>query len=66
MFLLDFRHSKSGNQELATALTDWLFKQRGVLRARNIRHYLKDDKSTPRFYTVKNDIVRESDDSIDR
>ena len=54
----NFRHAKSGNQDLAVALTDWVFKQRGVLRARNIRHYLKSDKSTPRFYTVKNDIVR--------
>ncbi|CAF0942491.1 unnamed protein product [Rotaria sordida] len=51
------KYDKSGNQELAMALTDWLFKQRGVLRARNIHHYLKDDKTTPRFYTVKNDIV---------
>ncbi|CAF1124869.1 unnamed protein product [Rotaria sp. Silwood1] len=51
------KHDKTGNQDLAIALSDWLFKQRGVLRARNIRHYLKDDKSTPRFYTVKNDIV---------
>jgi hypothetical protein len=40
------------------ALSDWLFKQRGVLRAKNIHHYLKSDKSTPRFYTVKEDIVR--------
>ncbi|CAF0983834.1 unnamed protein product [Adineta steineri] len=49
--------TQSGNQELAVALSDWLFKQRGVLRARNIHHYLKEDKSTPRFYTVKEDIV---------
>jgi oligosaccharyltransferase complex subunit beta len=53
-----FRHVKSGNQDLAIALTDWLFKQRGVLRARNIHHYLVEDKTTPRFYTIKNDIVR--------
>ena len=53
------RVPKSGNQDLAVALTDWVFKQRGVLRSRNIRHYLKADKSTPRFYTVKNDIVSE-------
>ncbi|CAF4776100.1 unnamed protein product [Rotaria socialis] len=51
------KSDKSGNEELAIALTDWIFKQRGVLRARNIRHYLKQDKSTPRFYTIKNDIV---------
>ncbi|CAF1307758.1 unnamed protein product [Rotaria magnacalcarata] len=51
------KSDKSGNQDLAVALTDWLFKQRGVLRSRNIHHYLKSDKSTPRFYTVKNDIV---------
>jgi len=41
---------------LALALTDWLFKQRGVLRARNIHHHLVKDKSTPRFYTIKDDI----------
>lgn len=52
------RISKSGNEDLALALTDWVFKQRGVLRARNIRHYLKKDKTTPSFYTIKNDIVR--------
>jgi hypothetical protein len=52
-----FRSVKSGNEDLAVALTDWVFKQRGVLRARNIRHYLKSDKTTPSFYTIKNDIV---------
>jgi oligosaccharyltransferase complex subunit beta len=51
------KHTKSGNQDLAVALSDWLFKQRGVLRSRNIHHYLKSDKSTPRFYTIKYDIV---------
>jgi oligosaccharyltransferase complex subunit beta len=49
--------AKSGNEDLAIALTDWVFKQRGVLRAKNIRHYLKKDKTTPSFYTIKNDIV---------
>lgn len=51
------KHAKSGNQELATSLTDWIFKQRGVLRARNIQHYLKADKTTPKFYTIKDDVV---------
>jgi hypothetical protein len=52
--------AKSGNEDLAIALTDWVFKQRGVLRAKNIRHYLKKDKTTPSFYTIKNDIVNEN------
>lgn len=51
------KHKKSGNQELAAALTDWVFKQRGVLRARNIQHYLTADKATPKFYTVKEDVT---------
>ena len=51
------RSVKSGNEDLALALTDWVFKQRGVLRAKNIRHYLKKDKTTPSYYTIKNDIV---------
>ena len=54
---LSFRTSKSGNEALAIALTEWIFKQRGVLRTKNVRHYLKKDKSTPSFYTIKNDIV---------
>jgi oligosaccharyltransferase complex subunit beta len=54
---LIFRVTKSGNEDLSLALTDWVFKQRGVLRAKNIRHYLKKDKTTPSFYTIKNDIV---------
>ena len=55
------RFEKSGNEELAMAITDWVFKQRGVLRAKNIRHYLKSDRSTPRYYTIKNDIVSRND-----
>ncbi|CAF1151699.1 unnamed protein product, partial [Didymodactylos carnosus] len=51
------KQSRSGNQELALALTDWLFKQRGVLRSRNIHYYLLKDKSSPRYYTVKDDIM---------
>lgn len=51
------KFDKSGNEELAVALTSWTFKQRGVIRARNIHHYLKSDRSTPAFYTIKNDIV---------
>ncbi|CAF1646257.1 unnamed protein product, partial [Didymodactylos carnosus] len=51
------KHPRSGNEELALALTDWVFKQRGVLRSRNIHHHLLKDKSTPRFYTIKEDIV---------
>jgi oligosaccharyltransferase complex subunit beta len=57
------RSVKSGNEDLALAVTDWIFKQRGVLRARNIRHYLKSDKTTPSFYTIKNDIVSRKDRS---
>ncbi|CAF3578571.1 unnamed protein product [Adineta steineri] len=53
----DKKSIKSGNEDLALALTDWVFKQRGVLRSRNIRHYMKEDKSTPSFYTIKNDII---------
>ena len=59
--MFQFRYDKTGNQDLAIGLTDWLFKQRGVLRAKNIHHYLKDSKTTPKFYTVKDEIVQKSD-----
>lgn len=51
------RHATSGNQALAVALSQWVFKEKGVLRAQNIKHYKKGEKNAPDAYTVMDDVV---------
>ncbi|KAM7311350.1 dolichyl-diphosphooligosaccharide--protein glycosyltransferase 48 kDa subunit [Ixodes scapularis] len=51
------RYESSGNQALATALSQWVFKEKGVLRAQNVRHHPKGQKTPPEAYTVMDDVV---------
>ena len=53
------KSGKSGNQELAAALSAWCFKQSGVLRVVNVNHHLIGEKSPPAIgtYTINDDIV---------
>lgn len=46
----------SGNRDLALALSQWVFKQRGVLRFRDVKHSLAGQSSPPEFYTVKDQV----------
>jgi len=48
----------SGNAALSKALTDWCFKQAGVLKVESISHHLEDQPSrTPAYYTIKDQVV---------
>lgn len=48
----------SGNQELAAALSQWCFKQSGVLRVTNVNHHRVGEKNPPAlFYTIKEEVV---------
>uniref|UniRef100_A0A1I8HV75 Dolichyl-diphosphooligosaccharide--protein glycosyltransferase 48 kDa subunit n=1 Tax=Macrostomum lignano TaxID=282301 RepID=A0A1I8HV75_9PLAT len=49
----------SGNRDLALSLSQWVFKQRGVLRFRDVKHSLAGESAPPEFYTVK-DLVQYS------
>lgn len=51
------RYETSGNQVLATALSQWVFKEKGVLRAQNVRHHRKGQSTPPEAYTVMDDVV---------
>uniref|UniRef100_A0A023GPG5 Dolichyl-diphosphooligosaccharide--protein glycosyltransferase 48 kDa subunit n=1 Tax=Amblyomma triste TaxID=251400 RepID=A0A023GPG5_AMBTT len=51
------KYTTSGNQALAVALSQWVFKEKGVLRAQNIKHYKRGEKSAPEAYTVMDDVV---------
>ncbi len=52
-----FSHSKAGNEELAASLTQWLFKEKGVLRVGKIEHHREGEKHIPDYYTVMEDLV---------
>ncbi|KAL3861042.1 hypothetical protein ACJMK2_007133 [Sinanodonta woodiana] len=46
------RYEKSGNQELALNLAQWVFKEKGVLKVGTVKHHKKGDKEPPQAYTV--------------
>ena len=47
----------SGNQALATALTQWCFKEKGVLRVGAVKHHRVGEKEPPQAYTVFDEVV---------
>lgn len=42
----------SGNQALATALSQWVFKEKGVLKVGEVKHHKKGETSPPDFYII--------------
>ena len=53
------KSAKSGNQDLAAALSRWCFKQSGVLRTTKVNHHLAGEKVPPSSgtYTINDEIV---------
>merc|ERR1711983_688901 len=52
------KSAKSGNEALASALSQWCFKLSGVLRVKNVNHHLAGEKNPPTMaYTIKDDVV---------
>jgi oligosaccharyltransferase complex subunit beta len=47
----------SGNAALSKAVTDWCFKQSGVLRVESISHHLEGATKSPAHYTIKDNAV---------
>lgn len=45
-------YEKSGNQELAANLAEWVLKMRGVLRAGAVSHHIVNDDTPPPAYTI--------------
>jgi len=48
---------KSGNENLCAGLTQWLFKERGVLRVAEITHNEVGKKTPPAAYTIKQNMA---------
>lgn len=51
------RYSKTGNQDLAIALSEWVFKENGVLRVGEVKHHRAGEASPPVAYTIEEDVV---------
>ncbi|XP_061197195.1 dolichyl-diphosphooligosaccharide--protein glycosyltransferase 48 kDa subunit-like isoform X3 [Saccostrea echinata] len=43
---------KSGNEDLAISLSQWVFKEKGVLRVGAVKHNKQGEKEPPQAYTV--------------
>lgn len=55
--IVSLRYDVSGNQELADRLTQWVFKERGVLRAGRVNHHKVGDAQPPHAYTITDEVV---------
>ncbi|KAK5973684.1 Dolichyl-diphosphooligosaccharide--protein glycosyltransferase 48 kDa subunit, partial [Trichostrongylus colubriformis] len=47
---------QSGNFQLLTALSKWVFKESGVLRVKKVEHHLAGTKEVPREYTIMDEV----------
>lgn len=54
------RFPKSGNEDLALSLTQWVFKEKGVLRVGAVKHNKQGEKEPPQAYTVFDMVVSRS------
>lgn len=52
-----FRSAKSGNFALVTALSQWVLKEKGVLRVKAVNHHKKGESKPPRDYTITEQVV---------
>jgi len=47
---------KSGNELFSKQLLQWLFQERGILQAKNVKHHRMGEKEAPFTYTIKENI----------
>lgn len=55
--LTPVRHEKTGNMELAEALSRWVFKEAGVLRVGDVAHHRVGQSAPPAAYTITDLVV---------
>lgn len=51
------RHERTGNMELAEALSRWVFKEAGVLRVGAVAHHRVGEADPPPAYTITDLVV---------
>ena len=50
-------YSLTSNQQLARYISQWVFKDRGVLQVGEVNHHRVGDNDTPGAYTIKDDVI---------
>ena len=55
--LLLTRFTQAGNQQLAMSLTQWVFKEKGVLRVGTVKHHRVGESTAPSAYTIMDEVV---------
>ncbi|KAF4520913.1 hypothetical protein B566_EDAN014415 [Ephemera danica] len=50
-------YPRSGNQDVANALSKWVFKENGVIRVKSVKHHKAGEKNPPASYTIMEDVV---------
>lgn len=50
-------HKKSGNQDVATAISKWVFGEVGRLRVVSVSHHKGGEKDAPQSYTINEPVV---------
>ncbi|XP_045474679.1 dolichyl-diphosphooligosaccharide--protein glycosyltransferase 48 kDa subunit [Harmonia axyridis] len=51
------KYEKSGNQDVAKALSQWVFKEHGQLRVKSVNHHKAGESKPPADYTIMDDAV---------
>jgi len=51
------KYDVSGNEQVATAISKWVFHESGVLRVSSIAHHKAGEKEAPASYTIMEDVV---------
>lgn len=51
------RFTQAGNQNLAVSLSQWVFKEKGVLRVGRVKHHRVGESSAPTAYTIMDEVV---------
>ena len=47
----------SSNEALATALSQWVLKEHGVLRVGKVEHHLDGEAEAPAAYTIMDNVI---------
>jgi len=50
------KYERSGNEQFTKQIVQWLFQERGILRASNVTHHRVGEKEAPSTYTIKDDL----------
>ncbi|CAH0555202.1 unnamed protein product [Brassicogethes aeneus] len=53
----NLKSDKSGNDEVSTAITQWVFKEHGQLRVKSVTHHKEGEKAPPQDYTIMENVV---------